>query len=277
MTGSADALIKLEPMTDRQTTNASGWLRDHPNSVIVAENLPALITASPPSVAERADRILRELVRNIPYLGEYCQMGAHNPDDVRWLGISWSLNWEEFFYLIDVVLLQTRRLVSSVMVTTQRAGYSITPAGYAHLEELKQRPTDSQIGFCAMWFDPAMDVLWSAAIEPAISEAGYQPKRIDKHEHVNKIDDEIVAMLRRSKFVVSDFTGQRGGVYFEAGFAMGLGLPVIWACNKDHLKDLHFDTRQYNFLLWEGGREADIKLPLRDRIVAILGPGTWKP
>ena len=59
MTGSADAMIKLEPMTDRQTTNASGWLRDHPNSVIVAENLPALITASPPSVAERADRILR--------------------------------------------------------------------------------------------------------------------------------------------------------------------------------------------------------------------------
>lgn len=64
-------------------------------------------------------------------------------------------------------------------------------------------------------------------MEPAIKDAGYDAKRIDTVHHNNRIHDEVIAMLRRSKFVVADFTGQRGGVYFEAGFALGLGLQVI--------------------------------------------------
>ena len=60
------------------------------------------------------------------------------------------------------------------------------------------------------------------SIETAISGAGYKPVRIDKHQHNNRIDDEIVAAIRQSRFVVADFTQQRGGVYFEAGLAMGL-------------------------------------------------------
>lgn len=46
---------------------------------------------------------------------------------------------------------------------------------------------------------------------------------IGSKEHSNKIDDEIIGEIRRSAFIVADFTGHRGGVYFEAGFAMGLG------------------------------------------------------
>ena len=33
-----------------------------------------------------------------------------------------------------------------------------------------------------------------------------------------------MAEIRRSRFVVADYTGQVNGVYFEAGFALGLGL-----------------------------------------------------
>ena len=55
----------------------------------------------------------------------------------------------------------------------------------------------------------------------------------------NSIDDEIIAEIRRSWFVVADFTcgtvpheGKevaipRGGVYYEAGFAQGLNVPLI--------------------------------------------------
>ena len=57
-----------------------------------------------------------------------------------------------------------------------------------------------------MWFDESMDQAFEVGIEPAIEEAGYKPLRIDRKEHVNKIDDEIIAELRRSRFVVADFT-----------------------------------------------------------------------
>ena len=42
-----------------------------------------------------------------------------------------------------------------------------------------------------MWFDESMDEVWKQAIEPGIADAGYEAGRIDRKEHVNKIDDEI--------------------------------------------------------------------------------------
>jgi nucleoside 2-deoxyribosyltransferase len=69
---------------------------------------------------------------------------------------------------------------------------------------------------------------------------------------------------------VADFTGHRGGVYYEAGFALGLGRPVIWTCHKDHLTQAHFDTRQYNHIEWSDSRE--LRERLRNRILATI-PG----
>jgi hypothetical protein len=60
-------------------------------------------------------------------------------------------------------------------------------------------------------------------------------------EHINKMGDEIISQIRRSKFLIADFTGHRGKVYFEAGLAMGL--PVFWTCRRDDLDKLHFDMR----------------------------------
>lgn len=96
-----------------------------------------------------------------------------------------------------------------------------------------------------------MDSVAINSFEKAISDAGYEPMRIDRREHNGKIDDQIIVEIKKSKFVVCDFTGHRGGVYFEAGFAMGLGKPVIWCCKEDYFNDLHFDTRQYNHIKWE--------------------------
>jgi nucleoside 2-deoxyribosyltransferase len=135
---------------------------------------------------------------------------------------------------------------------------------------------ESQIGFCAMWFADDIKSLWTEAIQPAIRAAGFEAKRIDLHEHSNRIDDEIVAMIRRSRFLVADFTGQRGGVYFEAGYALGLGLRVIWLCREDELNNIHFDTRQYNFIVWKAGEYADLAKRLQNRIEATLGRGPVK-
>ncbi len=82
-----------------------------------------------------------------------------------------------------------------------------------------------------MWFYDVTHAAYNDGIEHAIRDSGYRALRIDKKEHNNKIDDEIIAEIRRAKFLVADFTCEnekvRGGVYFEAGFAMGLRIPVI--------------------------------------------------
>ena len=129
-----------------------------------------------------------------------------------------------------------------------------------------------------MWFNESMKGVYEQAIEPAIREAGYKPMRIDRHDHINKIDDEIVAEIRRSRFVVADFTSQsgdqpRGGVYYEAGFAHGLNLPVIFTCREDLIEEIHFDTRQYNHLGWEEADLRKFQTELTQRICATIGDG----
>lgn len=125
-----------------------------------------------------------------------------------------------------------------------------------------------------MWFNEAVKPLWVDGIEKAIREAGYDPKRVDEHPHNNRIDDEIIALIRRSRFLVADFTGNRGGVYFEAGYALGMGIPVIWTIRSDQLKEVHFDNRQYNFLTWTNETiQSEFKDSLRYRIEATIGRG----
>ena len=110
----------------------------------------------------------------------------------------------------------------------------LTVDGYARLAELEKVAVDSSQAFVAMWFDSSMSDAFENGIKPGIEDSGYEARRIDWIEHINKIDDEIIAEIRRSRFVVADFTqgegGARGGVYYEAGFAHGLNIPVIFTC-----------------------------------------------
>ena len=126
-----------------------------------------------------------------------------------------------------------------------------------------------------MWFDDEMNDVYNDGIEPAIIDAGYRPVRIDRKPDVNKIDDEIIAGIRRSRFLVADFThgegGVRGGVYFEAGFAFGLNIPVIYTCREDAIDKLNFDTRQYHHTAWS--RPEELRRDLKNRILALIGEG----
>jgi len=178
------------------------------------------------------------------------------------LAISWSSEPAEVDFL-----LRTYLAAEEQFITTDRRGpwlsIVITSRGWKHLDAIPVGSTN--IGFVAMWFDTEMDRVWQ--------QAGYAPLRIDKKEHNNKIDDEILASIRAARFVVADFTQQRGGVYYEAGFAQGLGKPLIWTIRDDDLKNIHFDTRQFNHIAWKTSALPEFKLALQRRIEGSLGHG----
>lgn len=113
---------------------------------------------------------------------------------------------------------------------------------------------------------PALDV-----------DTGYRAIRIDNVEHTGKINDRIIAEIKESRFLVADFSGQRGGAYFEVGFAMALGLPVIWTCREDEIDKVHFDTRQYNHIVWKTPGELHEKLAVRIRATVGRRGGLSRP
>lgn len=105
--------------------------------------------------------------------------------------------------------------------------------------------------FVAMWFDPSMEEVYQVGICKPLKELGYNPIRVDKFEHNDRIDQKIFDLIRHSRFMVADISGHRGGVYYEAGFAFGLGLPVIQTCRKEDFEKRHFDVFTINTIVYD--------------------------
>ena len=142
----------------------------------------------------------------------------------------------------------------------------LTSKGWDRINELRSRQVDSSRAFVAMWFDPSLDSAWEEGFRLALEESGYDAIRIDREQFNDKIDDRIIADIRRSGLLVADVTGHRQGVYFEAGFAMGLAIAVIWTCREDDIENAHFDTRQYNHIVWDSAQ--DLRTKMTNRIEA---------
>jgi hypothetical protein len=74
--------------------------------------------------------------------------------------------------------------------------------------------------------------------------------RIDKVESLEGLVDRIKAEIGRASFVVADLTDERPSCYFEAGYAAGLGRPVITMASKESVlhpgtdTKIHFDIHQ---------------------------------
>jgi hypothetical protein len=65
-----------------------------------------------------------------------------------------------------------------------------------------------------MSFDPSLQEVWTNGFRQGIRAAGYSSVRLDDEDYLGGITDEIMAQIRRSRFVVVDYTGQRHNVYF---------------------------------------------------------------
>jgi len=152
--------------------------------------------------------------------------------------------------------------------SADRSRIALEEKGWQRIEQLRHFMPLSDQAFVAMWFDSQMNEAFDRGIRPALRASGYNPLRIDLEEFNDDICDKIRGEIRRSAFVVADFTGNRTGVYFEAGFGMGLGLPVIWTCHKDWIKEVHFDTNHYNHIVW--GEPEELRKRLENRIRATL-------
>lgn len=160
-------------------------------------------------------------------------------------------------------LLKELKLIDATDRPDQK-GFAVrlTLPGWDRIAALRKAGRSSDRAFVAMSFAEDLDTVYDEAIAPALVQAGWTPVRIDR------IDDRIVAEIKRAGMVVADFTGNRPGVYFEAGFAAGLGLPVVWTVRDTDLDAVHFDTRQYNHIVWNN--LANFRARLHDRIVATV-------
>jgi hypothetical protein len=177
--------------------------------------------------------------------------------------------------------LEILRLLEEDNLITIKSGIcKITSNGYNYIESMGSKSGSPQ-AFVALWFHDETNQVWRQGIMPAIKDAGYEPLRIDNKPTNGKICDEIISEIKNSRFLVADFTCRlielegvksalhRGGVYYEAGFAMGHGIDVIFTCRADCIDHLHFDTRQFSHIKWKN--PSDLRNQLYHRISRTIG------
>jgi nucleoside 2-deoxyribosyltransferase len=137
----------------------------------------------------------------------------------------------------------------------------LTFEGLEYYDKISNEGIKSKRCFVAMNFDDNMKNT-RQAIKAACRNTGFEPILIDEIHYNSEItiNDAIIAELKKSKFCISDFTGQKNGVYFESGFALGRGLKVIYSVHKDDLINSHFDTKHFPHITYETTQELEQKL-----------------
>jgi hypothetical protein len=220
-----------------------------------------------PNPAEQADNL-------ILWLGETLgnQTGGqvdieYNRDRSRVGGINDYSVW----FLVDQ--LKAKGLVDGD-VQAEHAGAFLTLDGWSRFEELKRGRADSNRAFMAMQFgDPILNRVFADYFKPAAALAGFDLQRIDESPEAGSIPNRMRLEILRARFIVADLSHNNRGAYWEAGYAEGLGKPVIYTCEETFFKDkergTHFDVTQQHHVLWNAKNDETLAQAARDLTLCI--------
>lgn len=114
-----------------------------------------------------------------------------------------------------------------------------------------------------------LDDLYNNFIAPTLVKAGFEPKRVDKHNDGELLKPKILEFISEAGIIVADLTNERPNSYLEVGYAMGLGKyrNLILTAREDHYHNspnyksgehrIHFDLTGYDILFWSPDKKEE--------------------
>jgi hypothetical protein len=161
--------------------------------------------------------------------------------------------------------------------SAQLINATLTLAGWQLADSLRKAGRASKQAFIAMKFgDAELDALVRDHLVPAVESTGFKLRALNEGQPAGLIDDQLRVAIRRARFILVDLTHGNRGAYWEAGFAEGLGKPVIYLCREDIFNGVdpdrkpHFDTSHLVTILWKPEAAADAASRLAACIRATL-------
>ena len=127
-------------------------------------------------------------------------------------------------------------------------------AGWEKYAALRKERRESRTAFMALKFgDATIDRMVEECARPAVKRTGFDLRILTDQQGAGLIDNQIRAALLSARFVIADLTQGSFGAYWEAGFGEGLGIPVIYTCEKSEWKTnkTHFDTNHMATIIWD--------------------------
>jgi hypothetical protein len=149
----------------------------------------------------------------------------------------------------------------------------LTMDGWNRYDVLTTKRSNSRTAFMAMKFgDAELDQVYADCFVPAVAHTGFELRRLIDGQGAGLIDNQLRAALLGARFVVADLSHGNQGAYWEAGFAEGLDLPVIYTCKKARWdsEKTHFDTNHMKTIIWDAESLTDAAKELTATIRATL-------
>lgn len=194
----------------------------------------------------------------------------------------WVFNVESFLKEIEEGTKETSEYIEKIKQFGDKFQYCENLVAW--LRQLYKRKYDSievppitkrnQI-FVAMMFSDETNDVYQNCYKKVIQSLNYVCMRIDEKAFTGSIISEITSEISDSVAIIADLTGNRGGVYYEAGVARGLQLcnhpiKLLLTCKQDFFnkEKVHFDVSGDNILLYND--TSDLIEKLNKRLQTVL-------
>lgn len=99
------------------------------------------------------------------------------------------------------------------------------------------------------------------SIEAAARAVGIIAKRVKDVPGDYRITDRIIEMIHKARFVIADLTHERPNVYFELGYARGIGKTVVTIAREE--TNVHFDVKDWTYISYQDLRTLQYELQRR--------------
>jgi len=233
----------------------------------------------PRTFSEKIDNIMLLFNSRMKHLGQKIEISTNEMPSILFMDrvekvneLTKDISWrdigdvlEECDFMLDCMKEAGYINYESAISVDDSYEIQITAQGFQRIDELQRNTANGKNVLVAMKFGDDTISL-REAIRKGIQDAGYIANYIDEVPHNDFITPELLKKIRDSKFVVVDLSHQNNEAYFEEGYAMGLGKPVIQLCKRN--VQLHFDIAQKNTIMWD--TEDDIPEILTNRIKATI-------
>lgn len=227
-----------------------------------------------PSPAEQADELIRLIALKASSPSEPVSVTSH-PDGAS-IG-AFGQNGLSYLFdeLVEQKLIRGRKEHFAPTNSTNwpEAGLLVrlTLSGWQRWEQLRRGAHSGKTAFLALKFgERDLDTMVEKCFRPAVFATGFTLRRLNDNPKAGLIDDRLRLAIQGARFVLADLTHGNNGAYWEAGYAEGLGKPVIYLCESSKFeKDKsHFDTNHHLTVLWSGSDPDATAARLKDTIRA---------
>jgi hypothetical protein len=222
-----------------------------------------------PNPSEQADNFILWLGENSGDYGRHIDIASDTH-----LSIIGAMTSISFIFIVES--LQQKNLIEGNMrlrTGDDNAKVRLTFDGWKYYEDLKKGVIYSRKAFMALKFgDVTLDRVVDEVFKPAVKKTGFDLMRLSDNQRAGLIDDRMRVEIRTSRFLIADLTHDNAGAYWEAGYAEGLGKPVIYTCEKSKFKEkkTHFDTNHHLTIVWDADNPAESGETLKDTIRATM-------